>query len=67
MSETIANLLEESRRFPAPEAFAAQANVGPGEHAGFPSKWMSADGTTLHLVFSGDDAFSVRRATIKLR
>ncbi|ROQ03468.1 acetyl-coenzyme A synthetase [Rathayibacter sp. PhB93] len=33
MSETIANLLEESRRFPAPEAFAAQANVGPGEHA----------------------------------
>ncbi|QHF22598.1 acetate--CoA ligase [Rathayibacter sp. VKM Ac-2804] len=33
MSETIANLLEESRRFPAPEAFAAQANVGPDEHA----------------------------------
>ncbi|MCJ1703102.1 acetate--CoA ligase [Rathayibacter sp. VKM Ac-2926] len=33
MSETIANLLEESRRFPAPEAFAAQANVGSGEHA----------------------------------
>ncbi|ROQ52445.1 acetyl-coenzyme A synthetase [Rathayibacter sp. PhB152] len=33
MIETIANLLEESRRFPAPEAFAAQANVGPREHA----------------------------------
>ncbi|NRG42087.1 acetate--CoA ligase [Rathayibacter sp. VKM Ac-2835] len=33
MSETIANLLEESRRFPAPEAFAAQANVGPDEYA----------------------------------
>nr|WP_308197716.1 acetate--CoA ligase [Rathayibacter sp. VKM Ac-2926] len=26
-------MLEESRRFPAPEAFAAQANVGSGEHA----------------------------------
>jgi len=25
---------------------------------------MSADGTTVHLVFSGDDAFSVRRATV---
>ncbi|NQX17010.1 acetate--CoA ligase [Rathayibacter sp. VKM Ac-2857] len=33
MSETIANLLEESRRFPAPEAFAAQANVGADEYA----------------------------------
>jgi hypothetical protein len=25
---------------------------------------MSADGKTLHLVFSGDDCFSVRRATL---
>ncbi|MDY0911794.1 acetate--CoA ligase [Rathayibacter festucae] len=33
MSETIANLLEESRRFPAPEAFAAQANVRADEYA----------------------------------
>jgi hypothetical protein len=41
-------------------------DVGPGESASFPTKWMSADGKTLHLVFSGDDAFSVRRATISV-
>jgi hypothetical protein len=42
-------------------------DVGPGESSAFPPKWMSADGTTLHLVFSGNDAFSVRRATVLLR
>lgn len=42
-------------------------DVGPGEHGDFPSKWMSADGLTLHLVFSGDDAFSVRQARLRLR
>jgi CubicO group peptidase (beta-lactamase class C family) len=42
-------------------------DVGPGESSSFPTKWMSADGTTLHLVFSGNDAFSVRRATISVR
>lgn len=42
-------------------------DVGPGETAGFPTKWISPDGCTLHLVFSGDDCFSVRRATLKLR
>ncbi len=40
-------------------------DVGPGETASFPSKWMSKDGRTMHLVFSGDDAFSVRRVTLK--
>jgi CubicO group peptidase (beta-lactamase class C family) len=40
-------------------------DVGPGETSSFPTKWMSADGTTVHLVFSGDDAFSVRAATVK--
>jgi hypothetical protein len=25
---------------------------------------MSADGRTVHLVFSGDDAFSVRKARL---
>jgi CubicO group peptidase (beta-lactamase class C family) len=39
-------------------------DVGPGETASFPVKWMSADGKTLHLVFSGDDCFSVRKATL---
>ncbi|HUT89481.1 MAG TPA: serine hydrolase [Thermoguttaceae bacterium] len=41
-------------------------DVGPGETAGFPTKWMSPDGRTLHLVFSGDDCFSVRRCTLVL-
>ena len=41
-------------------------DVGPGETASFPTKWMSDDGRTLHLVFSGDDYFSVRQATLAL-
>ncbi|HUS90868.1 MAG TPA: serine hydrolase [Phycisphaerae bacterium] len=41
-------------------------DVGPGESASFPPKWISADGRTLHLVFSGDDSFSVRKATLAL-
>jgi hypothetical protein len=39
-------------------------DAGPGDTASFPTKWMSDDGTMLHLVFSGDDSFSVRQATI---
>lgn len=39
-------------------------DVGPGETGSFPTKWMSANGKTLYLVFSGDDAFSVRKATL---
>jgi CubicO group peptidase (beta-lactamase class C family) len=42
-------------------------DVGPGETSSFPTRWMSPDGRTLHLVFSGDDAFSVRRARVVLR
>jgi hypothetical protein len=38
-------------------------DVGPGETNSLPTKWMSADGRTVHLVFSGDDHFSVRKAT----
>jgi CubicO group peptidase (beta-lactamase class C family) len=40
-------------------------DVGPGETSSFPTKWMSADGKTLHLVFSGDDSFSVRKAVLE--
>ena len=47
--------------------FTERWDVGPGESSSFPTKWMSADGTTLHLVFSGDDAFSVRKATVVRR
>jgi CubicO group peptidase (beta-lactamase class C family) len=42
-------------------------DVGPGETSSLPPKWMSRNGRTLHLVFSGDDAFSVRRAVLEKR
>lgn len=47
--------------------FTEKWDVGPGEHADFPVKWMSADASVAWLVFSGDDSFSVRRATFALR
>lgn len=46
--------------------FTPRWDTGPGEHGDFPTKWAEADGKTLHLVFSGEDYFSVRRATIRL-
>lgn len=42
-------------------------DMGPGENAHFPTPWMAADGRTLYMVFSGDDAFSVRAATLVRR
>jgi hypothetical protein len=45
--------------------FTEKWDVGPGESASFPTKWMSADGKALHLVFSGDDYFAVRKATLR--
>jgi hypothetical protein len=39
-------------------------DVGPGETGSFPPKWMSSDGKMVHLVFSGNDHFSVRKATL---
>lgn len=39
-------------------------DIDPGESASFPAKWMSADGRTMHLLFSGNDSFSVRRAEL---
>ena len=44
--------------------FARLWDVGPGECASIPTKWISRDGLTVHMVFSGDDHFSVRRATL---
>jgi CubicO group peptidase (beta-lactamase class C family) len=41
--------------------FTENWDVGPGENAHLPTKWMNTDGRTAYLVFSGDDAFSVRR------
>lgn len=46
--------------------FTEKWDVGPGENCSFPTKWMSDDGKTLYLVFSGDDYFSVRKATLSL-
>ncbi len=47
-------------------AFYTEAwDIGPGETSSFPTKWMSEDGRTCHLVFSGDDCFSVRKATLR--
>lgn len=47
--------------------FTEKWDVGPGEHGDFPAKWMSSDGLTMALVFSGDDAFSVRKAKVVVR
>ena len=41
-------------------------DVGTGETGSFPPKWMSGDGKIMHLVFSGNDSFSVRKATLIL-
>ena len=44
--------------------YAKTWDVGPGETSCLPAKWMSDDGRTCYLLFSGDDCFSVRRATL---
>ena len=44
--------------------FTTDWDVGPGETANFPVKWMSADGLTVYLSFSGEDALSVRKMTL---
>jgi CubicO group peptidase (beta-lactamase class C family) len=48
-------------------AFAAEKwDMDAGESCSFPTKWMCANGWTLHLVFSGGDNFCVRRASLIL-
>ena len=47
-------------------SYTEEWDVGPGESSSFPTKWMSPDGQTVYLVFSGDDCFSVRKATFVL-
>ncbi len=46
--------------------FTQDWDVGPGETGSFPAKWMSADGRVLTYVFSGNDSFSIRNATLIL-
>lgn len=36
-------------------------DMGPGETASIPPKWISSDGKTCYYLFSGDDCFSVRK------
>jgi hypothetical protein len=43
--------------------YTEQWDIGPGDSASFPTKWMSADGKTAWLVFSSEDSFAVRKAT----
>ncbi len=40
-------------------------DTGPGETSTFPAKWMSEDGRTCHLLFSGNDCFSIRKAILR--
>jgi hypothetical protein len=42
-------------------------DTGPGETSTFPAKWMSQDGRTLYLLFSGNDCLSVRKVTLTWR
>ncbi len=42
-------------------------DVPQGESGSFPTKWISQDGLEMHLVFSGEDRFSVRKASLELR
>ena len=39
-------------------------DLGPGETSCFPTKWISDDGKTCYLLFSGEDCFSVRKAML---
>jgi CubicO group peptidase (beta-lactamase class C family) len=46
--------------------FTEEWDTGPGETSSLPTKWISADGRTAWLLFSGDDHFSARKATLRL-
>lgn len=45
--------------------FTPRWDIGPGELGCFPTKWMSKDGKTMHLVCSSDDQFTIRRVRLK--
>ncbi len=46
--------------------FTENWDVGPGETSSFPPKWMSEDGKSMWMVFSGDDYFAVRQAKLTI-
>lgn len=41
-------------------------DIGPGETNCLPTRWISKDGRSCYLLFSGDDCFSVRKAEFKI-
>jgi hypothetical protein len=42
-------------------------DMGPGETASIPTKWMSDDGKSCYYLFSGDDCFSLRKVNFKTK
>jgi hypothetical protein len=46
--------------------FTEKWDVGPGETASIPTKWIRPESGEFHLVFSGDDCFSVRNGKLLL-
>ena len=46
--------------------FTEDWDVGPGETASLPTKWMADDGRTVYHVSSSDDTFCVREARLVL-
>lgn len=44
--------------------FTEKWDVGPGESASIPTKWIDPTGKNFYMVFSGDDCFSVRKGRI---
>ncbi len=46
--------------------FTTNWDIGPGETSSIPTKWISKDGHSAWLLFSGDDCFSLRKITFKL-
>ena len=41
-------------------------DVSPGESCCIPTKWMDDETQSIYLVFSGNDSFAVRRATLRV-
>ena len=45
--------------------FIDQWDVGPGETSSIATKWISPEGSSFYLVFSGNDSFSVRKGSFQ--
>lgn len=47
--------------------FTNKWDMGPGELGCFPTKWISKDGKTMHLVCSSDDQFTIRKVKLDVK